>query len=274
MVALGDIGSIAMRTISLAAGTILDVGPVQAVDVAADAGFPAVGIWFDARSWTDAVADGVRARAGERGVDILDIEPVMLTPADSSALDHGEAIVDAAMRIGARHVLVASRDGDEARVANRLHELSQRLSGSDVRLVLEFLPVLAVRTLPQALSIVALVGDPRLGVLVDNLHLSRAGHHPADLAAIDAHLLPYLQVCDAPGAPPDAAFGTLLHEALDGRLLPGDGALPIAALLAAVPAVPISMEIRSEALRTSFPDPVHRATAVRQATERVLGERA
>jgi sugar phosphate isomerase/epimerase len=260
-----------MRTISLAAGTILDVAPVQAVDVAADAGFVSVGIWFDASSWTDAVADDVRARAADRGVDILDIEPVMLAPADSAAVDHGEAIVDAALRIGARHILVASRDSDETLVAGRLHELCQRLAGSDIRLVLEFLPVLGVRTLPQALSIVDRVGDPRLGVLVDNLHLSRAGHQPADLLAIDPALLPYLQVCDAPAVPADTDLSVLLHEALHGRLLPGDGTLPIGALLAAVPAVPISLEIRSAALRSGHPDPMERAGAVRRATERLLG---
>lgn len=260
-----------MRTLSLAAGTVLDVGPADAVDVAADAGFSAVGIWFDAATWSDAVADEVRARAMDRAVDLLDIEPIMLVPADSSASDHGEAIVDAAMRIGARHILVASRDADGGRVADRLCGLSRRLAGTDIRLVLEFLPILGVRTLPQALSILALAADPRLGVLVDSLHLSRAGHHPADLAAIDPHLLPYLQVCDAPAMPADPSITTLLHEALHGRLLPGDGVLPISELLATIPDVPISLELRSEALRVGYPQPVDRARAVRVAMEHVLG---
>ena len=259
-----------MRTISLAAGTILDVGPADAVDVAADAGFEAVGIWFDATSWSDAVADDVRARAARRGLVILDIEPIMLTPAGSSSQDQGEAIVDAAIRIGARNILVASRDTDDARVASRLRALSARLDGTDIRLVLEFLPILGVRTLPQALAILAAADDPRLGVLVDNLHLSRAGHSASDLAAADRHLLPYLQICDAPALPADSSPAALLHEALHGRLLPGDGGLPIAELLAAVPSVPISLELRSAALLARYPDPVERARAVRLAMERLL----
>ncbi len=259
-----------MRTISLAAGTVLDVGPADAVDVAADAGFAAVGIWFDASTWTDAVAEDVRARAERRGLTILDIEPVMLVPEGSSASDNGETIVDAAMRIGARNILVASRDGDDARVAARLRVLADRLDGTDIRLVLEFLPILGVRTLPQARSIVRAADHPRLGVLVDNLHLSRAGHQPRDLVAVDPHLLPYVQVCDAPAAPADTTMPTLLHEALHGRLLPGDGALPISEFLTVVPDVPISMELRSESLRTAFPDPVDRARAVRTSMERVL----
>ena len=259
-----------MRTTSLAAGTVLDVGPADAVDVAADAGFTSVGIWFDASTWTDAVADDVRARAERRRLIILDIEPIMLTPEGSSTSDNGEAIVDAAIRIGARNILVASRDADDARVAARLRVLAERLDGTDIRLVLEFLPILGVRTLPQALSIVSTADHARLGVLVDNLHLSRAGHQPRDLAGVDAHLLPYIQVCDAPSAPADTTIPTLLHEALHGRLLPGDGSLPIRELLAVIPDVPISLELRSETLRAAFPDPVERARAVRMSMERVL----
>jgi sugar phosphate isomerase/epimerase len=268
-----------MRTLSLAAGTILDVDPAAAVDVAADAGFTSVGIWFDAATWSDAVADEVRRRSVARGVSILDIEPVMLMPAGSGAVDHGDAIVDAAVRVGARNVLVASRDTDDARVAQRLRGLADRLDRSaasgaagarDVRIVLEFLPILGVRTLPQALAIIAAADHPRIGLLVDSLHLSRAGHLPADLDGVAPRLMPYLQVCDAPAVPDDASIAALLHEALHARLLPGDGGLPIGGLLAAVPDVPISLELRSQQLRDDYPDAVDRARAVRLAMERVL----
>ena len=265
-----------MRTLSLAAGTILDVDPAAAVDVAADAGFTSVGIWFDAATWSDAVADEVRRRSVARGVSILDIEPVMLMPAGSGAVDHGDAIVDAAVRVGARNVLVASRDTDDERVAQRLRELAERLDRSaadgvaDVRIVLEFLPILGVRTLSQALAIIAAADHPRIGLLVDSLHLSRAGHLPADLHGVAPRLMPYLQVCDAPAVPHDASIPALLHEALHARLLPGDGGLPIAALLAAVPDVPISLELRSQQLRDDYPDAAERARVVRLAMQRVL----
>jgi sugar phosphate isomerase/epimerase len=261
-----------MRTLSLAAGTILDVGPADAVDVAADAGFTSVGIWFDPAAWSDATGNEVRTRAAGRGIHVLDIEPIMLVPAGSSSSDHGEAIVEAAMRIGASNILVASRDTDDARVADRLCELSSRLNGTDIRLVLEFLPILGVRTLPQALSIVNAADDPRLGVLVDSLHLARAGHLPADLEAVDPRLLPYLQLCDAPPTAADNTTSGLTHEALHGRLLPGQGALPLGELLAMVPHVPISLELRSVSLRTLYPDPVDRARAVRQSMDAVTAK--
>ena len=107
-------------------------------------------------------------------------------------------------------------------------------------------------------------------MLVDNLHLSRAGHVPADLTEVDPHLLPYIQVCDAPFQPADPGIPALLHEALNGRLLPGEGGLPIDELLAAVPAVPISLELRSEFLRTHYVDPIERARAVRASMDRYV----
>jgi sugar phosphate isomerase/epimerase len=254
-----------VRLLSLAAGTILDVDPATAVSVAAQAGFGAVGIWFDPATWSDRVAAGVVSRINDEGIIVLDIEPIMLTPAGSSSPDSGEAIVDAALAIGARNILVASRDTDEARVAARLHELALRLEGSSIRLVLEFLPVLGIRTLPQARRIVANADHPALGVLIDNLHLARAGHTPAHVSAVDRALLPYLQICDAPALPAETPMSALLHEALHGRLLPGEGVLPITELLEHVPDVPLSFELRSETLMAKYPDPGERAAALMAA---------
>ena len=69
------------------------------------------------------------------------------------------------------------------------------------------------------------------------------------------------RACDAaPGGPAPDDFAGIRAEALDGRLLAGDGILPLGALLDALPqGLPISIELRSQALRTAFPDPVARA---------------
>jgi sugar phosphate isomerase/epimerase len=258
--------------LSLAAGVVLDVGPAESVTVAAAAGWPAAGIWFDPATWTDAVAADVLARLDGTGLVALDLEPVMLSTGGPST-DHGERIIDAALTIGARNVLVASRDADHWRVAARLAELAQRLGSSGIRLCLEFLPALGVKTLADAVRIVESVGHPALGVLVDSLHLARAGEGPGDAARIVAHrpgLLPYLQLADAAAEPPSRDVPGLITEALHGRLLPGEGVLPLRELLDAVPAVPVSVELRSKALMEAFPDATDRARAVLAATHLVV----
>jgi sugar phosphate isomerase/epimerase len=256
--------AVGSRLLSLAAGTVLDVGPADAVDVAARAGFPAVGIWFDASTWTDAVAAEVARRLDATGLVALDLEPVML----SRGPDHGEAIVDAALTVGARHVLVASRETDEVAVAARLAQLAERSAGTELRIVLEFLPALGIRSLAQARRIVASVADPRVGVLVDALHLARAGEGAEDVAGATDVALPYLQLCDAPAGIADTSPAGLIEEALHGRLLPGDGELALDALLTAVPNVPVSFEMRSRALVERHPDPVDRARAVLASVRR------
>jgi sugar phosphate isomerase/epimerase len=272
-----DAEAVTRRLVSLAAGTILDVGPADVVRVAADAGWPAVGIWFDPATWTTKVATDVAAALASAGTVALDIEPIILVPDGPVVPDDAVRLVDAGLQIGARNVLVASRDPDHARVADAVRRLCEQVEGSTMRIVLEFLPVLAVRTLADALTIVRQVDHPTAGVLVDALHLVRSGGSVDEVAAItatDPDLLPYAQLCDvAAQEPPD--MRELLDEALHGRLLPGDGVAPLVQLLDALPAgSPISLELRSRQLMTDYPDPVERARAVLAATKRVLAAHA
>jgi sugar phosphate isomerase/epimerase len=135
-----------------------------------------------------------------------------------------------------------------------------------VRLCLEFLPILGIRTLATAAGIIAEVDHPAAGILVDELHLARSGGHPSDLAAFPPAWFPYAQVCGVAAAAPSDAAG-LLEEALHGRLLPGEGVAPTAELLAALPdGAPVSAEIRSRPVRERWPDPLERARAVLTAT--------
>jgi len=255
------------RLCSLAAGTILDVGPVDAPGVARAGGWDAVGIWFDAATWTERTTAAVSAALRDHDVIALDVEPVILGPDG----DPGEALIDAAIAIGARNVLVASRVPPSNEVIARYGALCDRASaGSEsMRVVLEFLPIFGVRTLADALEVVRVADRPNGGVLVDTLHLARSGGSPNDVRSVPARLLPYLQLADAPAIPPDGSLRGLTYEALHGRLLPGSGALPLQATLAAVPDIPVSVELRSSALMRDYPDPVMRAKTLLTATKSV-----
>ncbi|MGH7346303.1 MAG: sugar phosphate isomerase/epimerase, partial [Candidatus Rokuibacteriota bacterium] len=81
-------------------------------------------------------------------------------------------------------------------------------------------------------------------ILIDALHFSRSGGLPAHVKLVDPALLRYAQICDAsldmPG-PTDTP--ALIREARTGRLLPGEGVLPLAELVAALPAgAPLAIE--------------------------------
>lgn len=255
------------RLCSLAAGTILDVSPVEAPLVAASAGWPAVGIWFDPASWNDRTSADVAKALADNGVIALDIEPVIFGPDG----DCGDALVDAAIAIGARNVLAASRMPLTPAVIDRFGALCDRAAQGGVTVVMEFLPIFAVRSLGDAVAIIRGAARPNSGVLVDTLHLARSGGTLADLLAVETGMFPYLQLADAPADPPPDGIKGLLWEALHGRLLPGSGSLPLAEVLQAVPEVAVSVELRSERLRADYPDPVDRARAVLTATRSVVG---
>jgi sugar phosphate isomerase/epimerase len=258
------------RLVSLAAGTVLDVGPAEAVDVASASGYGAVGLWFDVDTWSDATTRAVAERLDATGLEPLDIEPVILGRGTHASDDTGDELIDAAAMLGVRHVLVASGPASRAAVVDRYGELCRRAEPAGVRVVLEFLPIFTIATLGDALGVVQEVASPSGGVLVDTLHLARSGGGPADLADVPAELLPYLQLADAPDRLDDPTPARLREEALHGRLLPGQGRLPLDQTLATVPDVPVSVELRSQALMQAFPDPTERARAVLAATRRLL----
>jgi len=252
------------RLLSIAAGVHPELAPVDMVTTAAEAGWPACGIWFDGNTWTDATSREVRRRLDDTGVVALDMEPII--PAEGSD-DHAPRLIDAAAHVGARFVLFTSRLKDHGATADRYAEVCAMAEPHGITVVCEFLPIFPLSTLDIAASVVDRAHGSNAGILVDNLHLSRSGGAVADLAKFDRRMFPYLQIADAPGSRP-TDIGALLDEALNGRLLPGDGQLPIGELLAAVPDVPLSFEVRSRHLRETHTDATERAKVLLAAARR------
>ncbi|MEN2740411.1 sugar phosphate isomerase/epimerase [Microbacterium sp. X-17] len=222
------------------------------IDAAAASGFRHAGLRITALTEGDAdvlsdaaLMTAIADRLSDTGVQPLDLELLRIGPATVPS----EAIpmLEFAQRIGAPHVTLASAetrwsDEDEALVCGHLERLGMLASSFGVRLSLEFMPYRAISSLAHAIRLVKAVDAEGVGLCVDALHLARSGGTPADVAAVDPGLLAVVQVCDAPAVSP--AFDALPEEARYGRLLPGDGELPLAELVAAVPAeVPLSIEV-------------------------------
>jgi sugar phosphate isomerase/epimerase len=258
------------RLLSLAAGTVLDVtSPVVLVDVAADAGYGAVGIRFRAPGPDAGTAPRIRERLRTRGIEVLDVEYARLT-GDGRHDDWNARLVDFAGEVGAAHLLTISLDPEPGRTAESLAALAERAARRSVVPVLEFMRFTTVRSLAEATAVIEATGRDDLGVLVDALHLARCGETPADVAGLAPRLLPYAQICDAPAGAPDDSDEGLGVEARRARLLPGHGALPLHDFVAALPPrCPLSVEVMSDRLRQEL-DPVARAVTAREATTRVL----
>jgi sugar phosphate isomerase/epimerase len=252
--------------LSLASGVLPEFSPEQTAAAAIAAGWPAVGIWVEPSTWTAAVATEVRTRTRDAGTVVLDVEVIWLKPGADDP-DHLR-IIDAGAAIDARNVLVVSSDPDPQASADKLRRLSEHAADRAMRVCLEFAAFTEITSLAVALDVVGRASHPAAGLLIDPLHFARTGATPAMLHGIDPHLLPYAQFCDATAQGPSPQdVPAIIEEALDLRLDIATGGLPLRALIDPLPSeIPLSIELRSRALRDGFADPAERAAALLAAT--------
>jgi sugar phosphate isomerase/epimerase len=247
--------------------TLLDVAPPRLVTIAAQAGFDAVGLRIspatdNERPWPMAPGSAMLAetalRCADTGITVLDAEAVRLGPEPA----HFTPFLDAAAQLGARYVNAICEDPDLGRLADEFARLVADALPYGIRPVIEFMAYRSVRTLADATAVAARSGGG--GILIDALHVQRCGVSLDALHLLDPGLVSYIQLCDAPLAAP----ADQVAEARSARLLPGDGELPIAGLLAALPdGVPVAVE----APRADAADhPASFATRARRALESVL----
>lgn len=254
-----------MNRLSLASGVLPEFGAVDVIEAGAAAGFDAVGLWVDPVEWTARHTREAAAALAATGMPVLDVEVVWIRP--DTPLDDHRKVLDVGAALGAANVLCVSSHPNEGETVAQLAALCRHAEGSGMRVALEFGIFTRVATLRQALAVLDRVGHPLRAVLVDPIHVDRSGTPIDQIAALDPALLPYAQFCDARAQRPDPAdFDAVITDAVDLREQPGEGVLPLAALIEALPAgIPLSLELRSAALRGAFAHPVPRAKAVLEA---------
>lgn len=255
-----------MHKLSLASGVLPEFGAVDVIEAGAAAGYDAVGLWVDPLDWTPQDTRDAKAALAATQMPVLDVEVVWIKP--DTRLDDHRRILDIGAELGAANVLCVSSYPDMGVTVEHLGALCQHAEGSGIRVALEFGIFTEVKTLSQALAVLDRVAHPLRAVLVDPIHVDRSGTTVAQVAAIDPALLPYAQFCDARALRPDPTdFAAVITDAIDLREQAGEGVLPLAALLQALPRdIPLSIELRSAALRDAFAHPALRAKAVLDAT--------
>ena len=235
---------------SLAYLTSAPLSPPDAISLAADLGYGAAGLRalpaapggdFSALIEDRTLLRETVARSKATGVGIFDVEIVRLT-ADFT-VERFKPFLDVCGELGARAVLVAGDDPDEARLTASYAAFCDAAGSYGLTADLEFMPWTAVPHARSALKIVQAANRPNGGILVDALHAARSDTSLADIAAIPRNLLHYAQICDAP-VPPPKTNAELIFTARCARLLPGEGGINLVAMFSALPAdLPISVEV-------------------------------
>lgn len=269
-------GSASASRLALSPLGFLELDPPAFIELAASVGFDAVAIRMRAASpggvdhpfaAGSALARATIAAVRATGVTVDHVEVLTL---DGGDVWPHEPLLEAAAEVGARRVLVTGDHPDRSLLADRLAALCAVASGFGQVVDLEFMPFRHVATLADAVAVVEAAGGGATGarVLVDALHLARSGGSPGDVAAVARALLGACHLCDAPAvAPPD---DRLADEARGNRFLPGEGGLPLAALVEAMPSgTPFVAEVPLGGARGQLTAP-ERALAVSQATAALL----
>lgn len=208
-----------------------------------DAGTPVLGDRAERRAMIAAMRDAE--------ISALDASTARLRP--ETDVDAFTPFLDAAVELGARHVLASGDDPDIGRLADRFALLCQRAATRGMTVDIEFVPWMAISSLSVAADFVRRVGEPNLGIAVDALHFDRSGSRLEDFAALPSGWFRYAQICDAPKRW-ETTREELFHTAVSERLNPGDGAIDLVGLLRHLPpGIPLALEIPMERLSRTMP---------------------
>ena len=244
---------------ALAAGCVPDAMPWDIPKIARTAGFASSGMWIDPETtWTSDALSKTRASISESDISLIDVEVIWLEES-VQASDNHKLIVDVGLELGARNVLVVSRHKELETSIEQFVSLCER-AGRDIRICLEFGEFTSIKSLGAAQSFVETVDHPAAGILIDMMHINRAGDSIPD---IGSSLYPYIQACDFFQSSKEMTGGDYILAAVDDRCCLAEGEANQEDLAQICQSEKdISLEIRSKYLRHNFPDPYARGKEI------------
>jgi sugar phosphate isomerase/epimerase len=282
---------LAAHDLVLCAGTVPRAGWVDKAGAASAAGFRGVSVRpteVDRAREDDRSLAELRAILDDHGLHVAELDPLTrwLPGSGPDGLDaRGQAmyrrsldeLVGMAVMLGARSINVIEAYGAAVgttvpveAAAEAFATVCDQAAAAELLVHLEHYPWSGIPDLATAWAVVELADRPNGGLLVDTWHLARTAPDGAlmALATVPGHKVLGIQVSDGPHEP----AGDVRAEAVHGRHLPGDGDMPIAAMIGALRATgcqaPVGVEVMSSELAAR--PPAEAAALAAQATRAVL----
>ena len=250
--------------IGLCWGTIHQADLVETIELAARFGFPTLQV--TSNIYLDAIASGSSAKAlrnqlADAGVRVrlidgistglpgMRTEPVEFRGRRLQRTDAATCIAIAealdAPLVNISFYQAASLPLQE--MAEAVAGVCRRAAASGLTVVLEFVPGSGVADLGEALAIVEACGEPNCRILLDTWHLARSNGGAADIRKLPPGSIGAFQLSDRVAPPAGTAY-----VPMTGRLLPGEGELPLREIVDAAvannPEVILEIEVFSEEL--------------------------
>ena len=256
------------------------------IEVAGATGYTGFGFADrDLRHWSERYPiTEIRRFIDDSGIRVVEIENLSgwhLEGERRAASDALQAEVLAwAAELGARHVKVCADlsgvDTSHEKFVEDFGALCEAAAGARTTIALEVMPLGAIKTPAQALSIIDESGASNAGLLLDVWHLARGGVDFAQLSSLPADRIANVELNDAAKDPVD---GDLVKDGSGHRRVAGFGELGVDVFVDAVLATGydgpfgdenISIDFRERGLEdaalTSY-------TAVRNLIDRIAARR-
>lgn len=223
--------------------TMLGLDPVAHVAMAADLGCKGVSMGltqmpdrfnphgYPAWSLRDdpALRRELKAAMADRGVTICLAEGMGVShEADAS---ERAADMDLFAELGALRVNAVDMGVERDRAFDQLAALADMADARGMEFSIEFTPIFTIRSLDEALEAVEHIGPGKATVLIDTMHFFRSGGTVKQVAELDPALIGHVQLCDVPRK----GDGDYMAEAMSGRMIPGQGELPLREFVEALP---------------------------------------
>jgi sugar phosphate isomerase/epimerase len=241
----------------LCSGTLRAASIAEKCDAAVAGGFSAITLWPTdvSRAQREGLAlSDVKLLVADRGLAVADLDALLswlpgeAAPPGFAGEAEFYAIADG---VGARSLNVVQGFGttvDVDRAAEALAGVCDRAREHGLLVTLEYLPWSGIPDAATALAIVERCGRANASILFDTWHTFRGPTDDAQLEKIPGARIGSVQINDAP-AEPEA---NLVAETMTARLLPGEGAAPLARWLRWLDDIgstaPIGVEVFSTAL--------------------------
>jgi sugar phosphate isomerase/epimerase len=265
-----------MRQLGIDCLSVFGLPPVPFVQLAAELGcnFISLGLPprcnpenYPAYSLKDpATQRETKAALKDHGISLLVAEGVFILPKRDVA--DSAADLDIMAELGARAVNVVGIEPDRTRCFDQFAHLAEMAAARGMESRVEFVAGLPVGTLADGIEAIRHVGRPDMKLVVDMMHLGRSGGTVADVMNADPSLFGYIQVCDCMNEGGDRVW-----EQTFERMRPGDGELPLAGFLAALPRdLPVGMEIPQRSLAEMGLGPKERLAPCVAATRSLLAK--
>jgi sugar phosphate isomerase/epimerase len=271
--------------IGICCGTLLNAGLVELIEIAARYGFPTITVrpftfagalqqGFTDRKLRRLLADaGVRVTmvdaltAGLPGLSppqITDPELRSYLPPDAFCPPDEETCLRAAEALEAQFVNVTHFGGRPIpleQMTDAVAGICRRAGRRGLQVALEFIPGTGLPDLATAHAVARNCGEPNCRITLDLWHLDRAGGSAEDVARLPPGSLAGVQLCDRVPEPPGTPY-----VPMSGRLMPGEGRLPVRDLVRAAwansPGLSLEVELFNAGLRCLTADEIARRVAV------------